>query len=445
MLLEQIKKAVAGKSHFTLFDDMTPTSCEHHCNFFLYKKHVVIWPLDNEPQSVWKFLDALSAGVIPVIISGKWPAMKIETLREQFPHFGYFNGENIILSENPAKLDNDVSLVLMTSGSTGTPQAIATTYERLEKGIQFIHERQQLDTVESTGILLPVCYSYSLINQLLWAIYYEKPAYINNTIMGPFEPFLYLDRHKTEMVCMVSAQIGLITKIDYSTMPKLHNVKVVNFAGSPFPYANLDDLKELFPNARFLNNYGCTEAMPRLTLREVTDADSDTSNVGKPIGDIELKIDGDNKVGPIMFRGSSTAIGKISPAGDLEPFPEWINSGDHGYIENDVLHVAGRHDQIVKIQGERFSLLEIEHTIQKLGFDHVMVWQDSGTSKIILVTGGKNKPEINKIRQTCKLLLHRHMWPGEIYFAPKWPLNANHKTDRTLIQKWHQDEKLDRY
>ncbi len=211
-----------------------------------------------------------------------------------------------------------------------------------------------LESVKSTGILLPVCYSYSLINQLLWAIYYEKNTYINNTLMGPFEPFLYLDRHKTEMVCMVSAQIGLITKIDYSTMPKLESVKVVNFAGSPFPYANLDDLKKLFPNAKFVNNYGCTEAMPRLTMREVIDDNENRSNVGPAIGDIELKIDGEDKVGPIMFRGSSTAIGKITQAGEFEPFSDWINSGDHGHLENGTLHIAGRRDQIVKIQGERF-------------------------------------------------------------------------------------------
>ncbi len=263
--------------------------------------------------------------------------------------------------------------------------------------------------------------------------------------MGPFEPFLYLDRHNTEMVCMVSAQIGLITKIDYSTMPVLDQVKVVNFAGSPFPFANLDDLKTLFPNARFMNNYGCTEAMPRLTMREVQDSSEDISNVGPAIGDIELKIDGEEKIGPIMFNGSSTAVGKISAQGDLEHFPEWINSGDHGYLEDGNLHIAGRRDQIVKIQGERFSLLEIEHTIQKLGFDHVMVWLDEQTSKIILVTGGKQKPGKNDIRQACKLYLHRHMWPGEIYFIDKWPLNANHKTDRTLIQKWHQEKSLNTY
>lgn len=445
MLLDQIKKAVSGTSGFALFDDKAPTICEPHADFTPYKEHIVIWPLDNEPQSVWKFLGAMSNGVIPVIISGKWPAMKIEKLRDQFPHFGYFDGNTIIPAENPAKRDDGIRLVLMTSGSTGTPQAIATTAERLENGIRFINDRQQLDEVASTGILLPVCYSYSLINQLLWAIYYEKPTYINNTIMGPFEPFKYLDHHKTEMVCMVSAQIGLITKIDYSTMPKLDNVKVVNFAGAPFPLANLTDLKELFPSARFLNNYGCTEAMPRLTLREVVDEHDEVSNVGSAIGDIELKIDGSEKIGPIMFRGSSTAIGKISQEGELEPFPDWINSGDHGYLENGILHVAGRRDQIVKIQGERFSLLEIEHTIQKLGFDHVMVWLDPRISKIILITGGKHKPHVNEIRQACKEFLHRHMWPGEIYFVDKWPLNANHKTDRTLIQQWHKDGKLARY
>ena len=155
------------------------------------------------------------------------------------------------------------------------------------------------------------------------------------------------------------------------------------------------------------------------------------------------RVDHENE--PLGFKGNSTALGKITQSGAFEQFPEWINSGDHGHLENGILHVAGRRDQIVKIQGERFSLLEIEHTIQKMGFDHVMAWLEEKNAKIILVTGGKHKPDIADIRQTCKTYLHRHMWPGVIYHITKWPLNANGKTDRTLIQKLYQNSELARY
>lgn len=80
-----------------------------------------------------------------------------------------------------------------------------------------------------------------------------------------------------------------------------------------------------------------------------------------------------------------------------------------------------------------------------MGFDHVMAWLEEKNAKIILVTGGKHKPDIADIRQTCKTYLHRHMWPGVIYHITKWPLNANGKTDRTLIQKLYQNSELARY
>jgi len=34
------------------------------------------------------------------------------------------------------------------------------------------------------------------------------------------------------------------------------------------------------------------------------------------------------------------------------------------------------------------------------------------------------------------------MWPSEIFFINKWPLNANHKTDKTLFKELYRENNL---
>ena len=47
-------------------------------------------------------------------------------------------------------------------------------------------------------------------------------------------------------------------------------------------------MAELFPNARVFNNYGCAEAMPRLTVRPVKEGEEGVG-IGNPLPGVELE------------------------------------------------------------------------------------------------------------------------------------------------------------
>ena len=409
----------------------------HHC-----RDHFVIWPLENTISSAWGFFSALRDGVVPIVVPGRWSDDKIAKIRELFPDFGFFDGAVINLRGNRKVRDRDVFLALLTSGSTGDPQLIATTEERLVRGIQFIHEAQNLDQIRRTGILLPISYSYSLINQLFWGILYEREIYLCSCRLGPHGSLQKLDEIHSEMICMVAAQVSAIRQVDHEETFRMEKVRSVNFAGAPFPMGQFPYLQKVFPNAQFFNNYGCTEAMPRLTVRRVADEFDDVSHVGSPIGDVEIRIGGEDLIGPIFFRGSSTAIGRLAADGTLLPFDDWIQSGDWGTVREGDLYLAGRRDQVVKIQGERFSLLEVEKTLMSLGFNHAVAWLDSSSNTIVAAVSDNASPSKSSIRKVCKESLAKLAWPRRIYALKEWPLNTNRKTDRKMILKLHRDGQL---
>ena len=66
-------------------------------------------------------------------------------------------------------------------------------------------------------------------------------------------------------------------------------MKIINFAGGRFPYQELQSIQQIFPNAEIFNNYGCTEAVPRLTVTSSTNM-SAHNDIGRPLEGVELRV-----------------------------------------------------------------------------------------------------------------------------------------------------------
>jgi acyl-coenzyme A synthetase/AMP-(fatty) acid ligase len=215
----------------------------------------------------------------------------------------------------------------------------------------------------------------------------------------------------------------------------MHDVRVVNFAGAPFPLEVFDELRGLFPRARFFNNYGCTEAMPRIAIGQVQRKDQSPTIVGPSIDTIQVRIKGD-QIGPVQFRGPSTALGTINDALVLESFPDWIDSGDDGKLDEEGnLHILGRHDQVLKVDGERISLVEIEQKLIGFGAKQAQAWKSDRAEHVIAAVRGLTKTDAAALRSFLRKELPRAAWPREVYILGTWPMLESGKTDRKLIQQ----------
>lgn len=439
MLREAISRALAGAGDFRLVHQGVAAlpDIAAVCG---PPRSAVLWPMQNTPKAVWQLLAAVHAGVVPLLVPPGQPAGKLERLRARFPAFALLTPDGIEWPEAPVTLDSSIALGLLTSGSTGDPKAIVTSAERLAVGIRAIHEAQGLAPIASTAVLLPLAYSFAFVNQLLWSVMMERQLHLPGPLTDMGACVERIRASGDDMLCMVAHQVPALMRMGLGT-GALENVRCVNFAGSPFPMTAFDDLRALFPNARLMNNYGCAEAMPRLACTEVRTATGPVSHVGHAIGDIVLRIGGDGASGPIEFKGSSTALGTILPDGSLQPFIDWIPSGDIGRLDNDGLHVLGRHDQVVKIGGERLSLLDVEHALADFGARQVAVWLEP-EERVTAVISLAAPVELTALLKFLRHRLPRALLPSAIYQADEWPLNPNQKTDRALLQSWAREGSL---
>lgn len=403
----------------------------------------MLWPLVNSQQCIHDFLTALADGVVPVVIP-LMSKVRQQHLRERYPTLAFYAAGDIDLPTEAASAPEGVFLVLMTSGSTGEPKLIATSAKRLSKGVQAIHAAQALDNCFSTYAILPLAYSFAFVNQLLWSLAYERQLIVSPGMLSPANFFDDVRLSRVDMLCFVGSQFRELQRVGLSDIPAMTDVKVVNFAGAPFPVELLPQLKELFPQARFFNNYGCTEAMPRIAIGEVTSTEHSPTFVGPPIDGMQIRIL-ESDVGPVQFRGPSAAIGTINEDLSLQPFAEWIESGDNGMIDDDNnLHIYGRRDQILKIGGERISLVEIEQKLIAFGLQHAQAWKSDTEEYVIATVMGLQRSELKSLRSFIREELPRSAWPRELYAISAWPRLENGKTDRKMIQRLVEDSSLER-
>jgi len=442
-LRESLSAILTGRSPFRFHDGNLDFRGLDAADLSDYAGQLVLWPMRNDALSVRRLFEALCSGVVPVVLPKATAPQKLIDLKAKYPGFGFFNGRAIEAAAEPARADERAFLVLMTSGSTGAPKLLAVDEQSLWRGIAAIHAAQSLENVASTGIMLPLAYSYALVNQLLWAATYGRECFCLPGLIDPAGTLENIREHDVQMLCLVAHQIRTLRSMGLHE-EQLDSVRVVNFAGAPFPMQSLPELKRMFPRAWLFNNYGCTEAMPRLTVTRVHDESHPVTLVGKAIGSIELRIASREAVGPIEFRGSSTSLGLVQRDGSIQPHGDWIASGDLGRMQDGQLHVLGRHDQVIKVAGERFSLMEIENALLATGFEQALVWQDTNdeSGPVVAIVRAVTPIASAQIARQLRQRLPQPLWPKAIFAADRWPLTAGGKTDRVVLQRQAADRSL---
>jgi acyl-coenzyme A synthetase/AMP-(fatty) acid ligase len=416
---------------------------------------IFFYRLLNTNESIIHLLTFIHEGYKPIIIPNQWSENQIKKISIDYPNIPIFDEFQFKYLEQPCEplynTDPNFIFALCTSGSTGIPKIVCASDSGITSSVEAINKSQCLDSVENTLVFLPLYYSYALINQLFWCIHYEKWLIITNGLQNLAGFLDLLKNVDIQMICMVGQQIKLLEKLQICT-PKYstHSVKVINFAGAPFPYQHLPSIKKLFPEAIILNNYGCTEALPRLTVGSVNQMEP-TSKTGPAIPSITLKIESSNneKIGKICFKGPSVSIGLLDTDGKIQPHSssEWIYSGDSGYIDDKKnLHVLGRYDDIVNVGGERISLQTITNFLKdNKCIEEVHTFNlktKENETKIIAVVKLKEKTEDPNFRRFLSSNVNKLYWPKNIYEIDEYPMTANQKIDLNKIKKLVENQTL---
>jgi acyl-CoA synthetase (AMP-forming)/AMP-acid ligase II len=332
------------------------------------------------------------------------------------------------LEQVPPELSRD-HFGLLTSGTTGQPKVIIGSRGRAENLAVALHQLQQSEPVRRTVLLLPLSYTFAFVNQWVWSVVHKRGLVPTRGFGDPEGTIAALETVTDAMLCLVGAQIPLLA--GYLGNRSLPGILRVHFAGGRFPQESLDVVRTLFPNALIFNNYGCAEAMPRLTLRRAEDSE-DPRDIGKPLPGVELRTSAE---GELQFRSPYSAVGVIGPDGYRSITPgSWLGTGDLAEpTPSGTWRLVGRSSEVFKRYGERISLSQLMSTVNESWRSNAVFYRETDHSgeegHVLLLAPSPTEAELHVIQQAFRTNHTRVFWPLRIESVDSFPLLPNGKVD----------------
>jgi len=369
--------------------------------------------------------------------------------------------------------ETDLAYIIYTSGTTGNPKGTLIEHKSL---LHLFNSTKKLFnfSVEDNWLLFHSFVFDFSIWEIWGALYNGGTLFIadKRSIINPKQLHKLLLTNKITILNQTpSAFHRLAMNTDISELEKNSSLKTIIFGGEKVTKKILKPwFSQITSNSAIdlVNMYGLTEGTIHVTYHQITEEDfntNNTSNIGKPFGNIKCHILDDDKnpintpgTGELYIEGPCLAQGylnqpeltanvfiknntsfvinnRIYKTGDLVKVTE---NGDMIYM--------GRRDEQVKINGYRIELTEIENIL----IDHpcidnccVVVVENSYLDKWLCAffQSGKTVSEEDLLTYLHNYLPN-YMIPVEYKQIANTPLNINGKLDKkSLLEKYYSELK----
>jgi fatty-acyl-CoA synthase len=354
-------------------------------------------------------------------------------------------------SKAPApKASKHASIIILTSGTTGTPKGANRTTPPTLAPVGGILSHVPFKAGEVTSLPSPMFHALGYLHATL-------AMFLGSTLVlrRKFKPPLVLEdieKHKaTAMVVvpvMLSRILDAVEKMDKK--PDLSSLRIVFVSGSQLG-AELAGraLNDLGPV--IYNMYGSTE-IAFATIAGPKDLERNAATVGPVVKGVKVRILDDNghelpqgEVGRI-FVGNAFPFEGYTGGGGKQIIDGLLSSGDVGYFdEHGLLYVSGRDDEMIVSGGENVFPAEVEDLISghpdvveatAIGVDD----KDWGARLRAFVV---KKPDAAVDEDAIKVYVREHLArykvPREVIFLEELPRNPTGKVLKRELREMEVD------
>lgn len=349
-----------------------------------------------------------------------------------------FVGDAAPLAKGEATDDDDVAVIMYTSGTTGRPKGAMLTHGNFWWAN--INGALGADVSENdiTLVMAPLFHIGGLNVTPLSC--WQKGGHV--VLHRAFDPARFIKdvkAHRVTTTFAVPAMLLFIAQQPDFAEADLSSIRVIMCGGAPVP----EPLLRLY-NARGMplnQGYGLTETAPSGSYLGPEFALAKLGSAGKPMFFVDLKIvaeDGRTPLGPnqrgeVVMRGPNIMRGywnkpeATAAAIDAEG---WFHSGDIGYLDDDgFLYICDRLKDMIISGGENIYPAEVEAVL----YDHPAIaevaifgepsekWGESVTAVAAL------KPDasldLDALRAWATERLARYKLPTRLEIMPALPRN----------------------
>ncbi|MCF6521792.1 amino acid adenylation domain-containing protein [Streptomyces sp. JJ36] len=343
-----------------------------------------------------------------------------------------------------------LAALLYTSGSTGVPKGVKISHRNLTNFVGWA--RTELDVGPDDVFSNHASFNFDLSTfDLFTALSAGAAVWIVEDAQARDVAALAegIREHGVTVWYSVPSILALLTRADALTPEIAKGLRYVLFAGEVFPMPHLRELAARLPRDTALYNlYGPTETNV-CTYHRVREQDLNgpdhlpigTAVTGartRVVDETGATVDTPGALGELVVEGDCVTPGywgrEHEPMAD-EHRAHRHPTGDIVSVEDGLLVYRGRKDRMVKLNGYRLELGEIEAAaLRHPDLEDVAVVVDGEGSDARLalyytLRDGAPKPGLLKLKQHCARHLPKYMVPHTATCLPRMPRNANGKTD----------------
>ncbi|BBZ44643.1 acyl-CoA ligase FadD12 [Mycobacterium parmense] len=350
------------------------------------------------------------------------------------------------LAQRPARTGRKGKMILLTSGTTGTPKGAKQSGGGAGIGtLKAILDRTPWRAEETVVIVAPMFHAWGF-SQLVFAASMACTV-VTRRKFDPEATLDLVDRHKATGLAVVPVMFDRIMELPEEVRNR-YSGKSLRFAaasGSRMRPDVVTAFMDQFGDVIY-NNYNATEA-GMIATATPADLRAAPDTAGRPAGGTEIRIlDGEfnelptGEVGTIYVRNDTQFDGYTS--GTTKDFHAgFMSSGDVGYLdEAGRLFVVGRDDEMIVSGGENVYPIEVEKTLAAhpdvaeaavIGVDDEQYGQRLAAF-VVLSPGARTG--VDELKQHVRDNLANYKVPREIAIVDELPRGSTGKILRAELQ-----------
>lgn len=351
--------------------------------------------------------------------------------------------------------EDDVAVMLYTSGTTGFPKGVMLTHKNLLSNAEACRKAMHIVQKDRILLFLPLFHSFSFTVCVILPVY----AGAQIVLLESVRPFSRIIKSVfKERITLFVAVPTVYTILVRKKMPPLMrfflrfllNIRACVSGASSLPAETMHAFEKRL-GLPLIEGYGLTEASPVVSVNPLKGVRK-PSSVGRPLPGIEAVVVGEDgkrlpngEVGELIVKGPNVMKGYYNRKDETDAVIKdgWLYTGDLAKIDNDgYIYIVDRKKDLIIVDGMNVYPKEVEDLVMKHPSveDCAMVGIPDGKGSEIMVLFIKKKEsasvEENEIRKRVKERFAPFKVPRRIIFIDEFPKTATGKIKKTELRKW---------
>lgn len=392
----------------------------------------------NRVESLALYLGCLQAGHVPLLLPEAIPPEQLDRLSSHYRPDWTLGPAGLVAApvheaDRRPVPHPDLTLLLSTSGTTGSPRLVRLSAGALSANAESIAGYLGLQPGDRAMTTLPPSYSYglSIIHSHLAA---GAAIVLNNHALVERAFWDAMVEHGATSLAGVPQIYQVLERLHLERM-ELPALRTLTQAGGHLE----DRLVRFFDETarrrgwRFFVMYGQTEAAPRMSYVPPERLADKIGSIGRAIPGGRLVLD--PATGEIVYHGPNVMMGYAETRSDLARGDELggiLRTGDLGRQDDEgYFYIAGRIKRFIKLTGNRVSLDELEQSLKQSTAAPLAV---SGADDLLRVwVEGSDYAVLAAVEASLRAQLGLHHSLYRILRVDRLPLLPSGKTDYAAL------------